>query len=61
MEFAKKVTGGRQEFVLSTRTDRNCIHNHIIFNSVNFIDFKKYDNTNKDLSATCCAVEMSNS
>lgn len=49
MEFAKKVTGGRHEFVLSTHTDGNCIHNHIIINSVNFIDFKKYDNTNKDL------------
>ena len=49
MEFAKKVTGGRHEFVVSTHIDGNCIHNHIIFNSVNFIDYKKYDNTDKDL------------
>ena len=49
MEFAKKVTGGRHEFVVSTHIDGNCIHNHIIFNATNFIDFKKYDNTDKDL------------
>lgn len=49
MEFAKKVTGGRHEFVVSTHIDGNCIHNHIIFNSVNFIDYTKYDNTDKDL------------
>ena len=49
MEFAKKVTGGRHEFVVSTHIDGNCIHNHIIFNAVNFVDYKKYDNTDKDL------------
>ena len=49
MEFAKKVTGGRHEFVVSTHIDGNCIHNHIIFNSVNFIDYTKYDNTKKDI------------
>ena len=48
-EFAQKVTGGKHEFVVSTHIDGNCIHNHIIFNSVNFIDYKKYDNSKKDL------------
>lgn len=42
MEFAKKVTGGRFEFVVSTHIDRGHIHNHIIFNATNFVDYKKY-------------------
>lgn len=42
MEFAKKVTGGRCEFVVSTHVDRDHIHNHIIFNATNFVDYKKY-------------------
>lgn len=30
-EFAKKVTGGKHEFVVTTHIDKEHIHNHIIF------------------------------
>jgi len=42
MEFAKKVTGGKYEFVLTTHIDKGHIHNHIIFNATSFVDRKKY-------------------
>lgn len=41
-EFAQKVTNGRYEYVVATHTDGKNIHNHIIFNATNFIDYKKY-------------------
>lgn len=42
MKLAEQVLGGKYEFVISTHTDKNQIHNHIIFNSVSFVDYKKY-------------------
>lgn len=42
MEFAKKVTGGKYEFVITTHVDKGHIHNHIIFNATSFVDRKKY-------------------
>jgi len=37
IEFAKKVTGGNYEFIVTTHIDKDHIHNHIIFYS--FPDF----------------------
>ena len=42
MKLAMEVTGGKYEFVLATHVDKNHVHNHILFNQVDFIDFKKY-------------------
>ena len=42
MKLAERVLGGKYEFVLSTHTNKDNIHNHIIFNSVSFVDYKKY-------------------
>ncbi|MBD5469918.1 MAG: relaxase/mobilization nuclease domain-containing protein [Lachnospiraceae bacterium] len=42
MEFAQKVLKGKFEFVIATHIDKDHIHNHIIFNAVNFYDHKKY-------------------
>ena len=42
IKLAEEVLGGKYEFVISTHTDKDCIHNHIIFNSVSFVDYKKY-------------------
>ncbi len=42
MKLAEQVLGGKYEFVLSTHTDKGHVHNHIIFNSVSFVDYKKY-------------------
>ena len=41
-EFAQKVTNGKYEFVVSTHADGDNLHNHIIFNATNFVDYKKY-------------------
>lgn len=42
MKLAEQALGGKYEFVLATHIDKGCVHNHIIFNSVSFVDFKKY-------------------
>ena len=42
MELAREILGGRYEFVLTTHTDRNHVHNHLIFNAVSFADHKHY-------------------
>lgn len=41
-EFADKLLDGKYEYVIATHTDRDHIHNHIIFNSTSFVDYKKY-------------------
>ena len=40
--LAEEVLGGKYEYVLTTHTDRGHIHNHIIFNTTSFVDYKKY-------------------
>ncbi len=47
-EFAKKVTGGKHEFVVTTHIDKEHIHNHIIFNSVDYVNHRKYHSDKKD-------------
>ena len=42
MELAKEVLGGKYEFVLTTHVDKGNLHNHLIFNAVSFVDYKKY-------------------
>lgn len=49
MKLAEEVLGGKYEFVISTHTDRGHIHNHIIFNSVSVVDYKKY-HSNKSIT-----------
>ncbi len=41
-KFAMEVTEGKYEFVLATHVDKDHVHNHILFNQVDFIDHKKY-------------------
>ena len=36
------VLGGKYEFVLTTHVDKDHLHNHLIFNAVSFVDYKKY-------------------
>lgn len=47
-EFAQKVTGGKYEFVIATHIDKEHIHNHIIFNAVDYVSHKKYHSDEKD-------------
>ena len=42
MELAKEILGGKYEFVLTTHIDKDHLHNHLIFNAVSFVDYKKY-------------------
>ena len=39
----EQLTGGKFEYVIATHVDKTCIHNHIIFNSVSFVDFKRFN------------------
>ena len=48
IEFAKKVTGGKHEFIVTTHIDKGHIHNHIIFNSVDYVKHRKYHSDKKD-------------
>ena len=45
-QLADAVTKGKYEYVLTTHIDKGHVHNHIIFCSVNFVDYHKY-NSNK--------------
>ena len=42
VEFAQRLLGDKYEAVVCTHTDRDHLHCHIIFNSVSFMDGKKY-------------------
>ena len=42
LELAKKILGGKYEFVLTTHIDCGHIHNHVIWNAVSFTDHRHY-------------------
>ena len=42
VEFAQRLLGDKYEAIVCTHTDRDHLHCHIVFNSVSFIDGKKY-------------------
>ena len=42
VEFAQRLLGDKYEAVVCTHTDRDHLHCHIVFNSVSFMDGKKY-------------------
>lgn len=45
--LADEVTKGQYEYVLTTHIDKGHVHNHIIFNAVNFMDYHKYNSNKK--------------
>src|SRR5699024_3085749 len=47
LALAKEVLNGEYEYVLATHVDRNHIHNHIIFNNVNWKTGKCYQSNNR--------------
>lgn len=47
MEWAQSILGGKYEFILTTHTDRNHIHNHLIFNATSFVHKRKYNDCRK--------------
>ena len=42
VEFARRLLGDKYEAVVCTHTDRDHLHCHIVFNSVSFMDGRKY-------------------
>lgn len=41
-QFADEILGGKYEYVLTTHTDKDHVHNHLIFNAVDFVDYHAY-------------------
>ena len=41
-QFADEILGGRYEYVLTTHIDKDHVHNHLIFNAVDFVDYHAY-------------------
>lgn len=43
-QFADEILGGKHEYVLTTHIDKDHVHNHLIFNAVDFVDYHAYKN-----------------
>ena len=41
-QFADEILGGKYEYVLTTHVDKDHVHNHLIFNAVDFVDYHAY-------------------
>lgn len=48
VEFATKCFGSKYEVIVSTHLNKHHYHNHIVMNSVSFMDGSKYENSFKD-------------
>ena len=40
--FADEILGGKYEYVLTTHIDKDHVHNHLIFNAVDFVNYHAY-------------------
>ena len=41
-QFADEILGAKYEYVLTTHIDKDHVHNHLIFNAVDFVDYHAY-------------------
>ena len=41
-QFADEILGGKYEYVLTTHIDKDHVHNHLIFNAVDFVYYHAY-------------------
>lgn len=48
VELAQRLLGDRYEVVVTTHLDKAHLHNHLVFNSVSFLDGKMYQDKFKD-------------
>ena len=55
-ELADRVLGGRYEYVIGTHLNTGHIHSHIVWNSVSWIDGKKYHSNGKSYVTQIRAV-----
>lgn len=49
VELAKEMWGDRFQVIVTTHLDREHLHNHFCFNSVSYIDGKKYNYSNEEI------------
>ena len=50
MELAQNMWGDKYQVLVCTHTNKSNVHNHIILNSVSFVDGLKYHNSNVELA-----------
>ena len=50
IKLAEELWGDKYQVVICTHINKQNVHNHIILNSVSFIDGKKYHNSNAELA-----------
>ena len=50
MELANSLWGDKYQVLICTHIDKDNVHNHIILNSVSFIDGSKYHNSNVEVA-----------
>ena len=50
VEFAQSLFGDKYQVLVCTHIDKENVHNHIVLNSVSFVDGLKYHNSNAELS-----------
>lgn len=41
-QFVDEILGGKYEYVLTTHIDKDHVHNHLIFNAVDFVNYHAY-------------------
>ena len=50
MELSQSLWGDKYQVLMCTHIDKDNVHNHIILNSISFIDGSKYHNSNVELA-----------
>lgn len=50
VELANELWGDKYQVLVCTHTNKNNVHNHLILNSVSFIDGRKYHNSNVEIA-----------
>ena len=50
MELAEELWGDKYQVIVCTHTNKQNVHNHIVLNSVSFIDGTKYHNSNVEIA-----------
>ncbi len=50
LELAQQLWGDKYQVIVCTHTNKKNVHNHIVLNSVSFIDGRKYHNSNVEIA-----------
>lgn len=50
MELAEQLWGDKYQVIVCTHTNKKNVHNHIVLNSVSFVDGSKYHNSNVEIA-----------